>query len=233
VAHTTTQPADTTMMGVVHDALRRDLARTQAALTSTPPPDDGRRQAIAAHVEWMMTFLHHHHESEDDGLWPLVRSRSPQGVALLDAMQGQHSAILPAIDSLRVAADRYGTDAGDAARTGLLAALDGLSAVLMPHLRQEEDEAMPMVSSCLSDSDWRAWDQEHNVKPKSMSQLGDEGHWLMDGLDRARYDRLVHLVPAPVRLILLKGFARRYRLAARSRWAAGTEVGPRHRPVRT
>jgi hypothetical protein len=32
------KPADTTMMGVVHDALRRDLARLQTALPGSPPP---------------------------------------------------------------------------------------------------------------------------------------------------------------------------------------------------
>jgi hypothetical protein len=55
----------------------------------------------------------------------------------------------------------------------------------------------------------------------------------MDGLDRNRYDHLVHLVPPPVRFILLKGFARRYRDAASRRWGPGVDVGPQHQPVIT
>ena len=35
-------PADTTMMRIVHDALRRDLRRAQAVLTKVPPPGDRR-----------------------------------------------------------------------------------------------------------------------------------------------------------------------------------------------
>ena len=59
-------PADTRMMGIVHDALRRDLARVRAALACPVPP--ARRRALAAHVGWMMDFLHEHHEGEDAGL---------------------------------------------------------------------------------------------------------------------------------------------------------------------
>ena len=43
-------PADTSMMGIVHRALRRDLARARAALTADWPPADDQRVAIAAHL---------------------------------------------------------------------------------------------------------------------------------------------------------------------------------------
>ena len=227
----TRDPADTTMMGVVHDALRRDLARTETALAGTPPPDDARRAALAEHVQWMMTFLHHHHRTEDEGLWPLVRSRNPDGAALLDNMQAQHAAVLGAMHQVEAAAARYASD--DGARGQLQDALSQLCAVLLPHLRQEEDQAMPLVSASITDADWRRWDQSNNVKGKSLRQLGEEGHWLMDGLDADRYDHLVHLVPAPVRMVLLKGFARRYRVAARRRWGSAVMIGPQHRPIYT
>ncbi len=68
-------PADTRMMGIVHDALRRDLARLRAALTTEV--GEGRRQALAAHVAWMTDFLHAHHEGEDAGLYPMVRAADP------------------------------------------------------------------------------------------------------------------------------------------------------------
>ena len=70
-------PADTTMMGIVHDALRRDLRRTRAALSAGPCPQDGRRAAIADHVDWMTRFLRDHHRDEDAGLWPLMRPAQP------------------------------------------------------------------------------------------------------------------------------------------------------------
>jgi hypothetical protein len=49
---------------------------------------------------------------------------------------------------------------------------------------------------------------------------------MADGLDPRRYQILIHLVPAPVRVIVLKGYARRYRAACRRRWGPEVEVGP-------
>jgi hemerythrin-like domain-containing protein len=189
------KPADTTMMGVVHDALRRDLARLQTVLSATPPPDDDRRLGLADHTDWMMDFLHHHHQGEDDGLWPLVRSRNPQAGELLDAMEADHARVAPGVDRVRTAAQRYREEASDDARVEMLTALSTLAEPLLPHLRREEDEAMPVVSATISHAEWRAWEQKHNVKGKSLGTLAAEGHWLMDGLDPRRYETLIHLVP--------------------------------------
>ena len=49
-------PADTRMMRIVHQALRRDLRRAQLALTSAPPPPPRQQQAIARHLTWMMAL---------------------------------------------------------------------------------------------------------------------------------------------------------------------------------
>ena len=69
-------PADTRMMGIVHEALRRDLRRAHVTLSSGSPPPLRQQQAIARHLTWMMGFLHYHHRSEDEGLYPLVRFHS-------------------------------------------------------------------------------------------------------------------------------------------------------------
>ena len=94
------KPADTTMMGVVHDALRRDLARLQTALSGSIPAGDARRRALADHIDWMMGFLHDHHQGEDTGLWPLVRQRNPQAGPLLDQMEADHARIVLAVQRL-------------------------------------------------------------------------------------------------------------------------------------
>ena len=46
--------------------------------------------------------------------------------------------------------------------------MSGLSQALLPHLRGEEDEAMPLVAAVLTEAEWRHWDQAHNVKGKSL-----------------------------------------------------------------
>jgi hypothetical protein len=71
------RPADTSLMRIVHDALRRDLDRARAAISGPPFPADAQRAAIAEHLGWMTGFLYRHHESEDEGLYPLVRRRDP------------------------------------------------------------------------------------------------------------------------------------------------------------
>lgn len=218
-------PADTTIMGVVHDALRRDLARTRDVVGGAAPPPGARRVAIADHLLWMMDFLHHHHEAEDAGLWPLVRARNPDAAPVLDRMSGEHAIVEPLLERVHAAA--HGYREAVAGREELLAALDALSGPLLAHLGHEEDDAMPVVAGTITDAEWRRWDREHNpVKGRSIRSVAMEGHWLMDGLDPTRYRVLVRLVPAPARVVLVRGFAGVYRRACARRWGSDVPVGP-------
>ena len=105
-------------------------------------------------------------------------------------------------------------------------ALDALAAVLLPHLRQEEDEAMPITAGLITAAEWQAIEQQQNLDGKSMSELGFEGHWLIDGASDPDRAIVTGLVPPVQRLVLLHGFARRYRRHAAACW---TERG---RPAR-
>ena len=71
--------ADTTIMTIVHDALRRASRRFNAVMsTTTPGPAPRQIVALGRHGEWMMDFLDRHHHAEDDGLWPLLRQPDPR-----------------------------------------------------------------------------------------------------------------------------------------------------------
>jgi hypothetical protein len=166
----------------------------------------------------MMGFLHAHHHGEDAGLWPLVRDRCAGAAALVDAMEADHARIAPLVDACATAARQYGTEVSDEARLALLGALEQLGDVLLPHLQREEDEAMPLASVAVSAAEWHAIDQQYFIKPKSLAELGLEGHWLLDGLDAERSQVVVHQVPPIPRLVLLHGFARRYRRRAAVCW---------------
>ena len=209
-------PADTSMMRIVHDALRRDLRRTRAVLTRQPPPDDRQRRAIAEHLAWLTAFLEAHHRSEDLGLYPVVRQRDPGAATLLDEMTRDHEAVAAAVAGLDAAAAAYADSAAAEVRVSLAQAVDEVADVLLPHLQREEDEAMPIVSRAITDEEWGAIEQEHNLDGKSMAELGREGHWLIDDAtpeDRARVLALVAPVP---RFLLLHGFGPSYR---RHKWA--------------
>lgn len=173
----------------------------------------------------MMDFLHHHHQAEDTGLWPLIRQRTPQAQGLLDRMEADHAHLTPAAERLRQTAARYRSDAGDQPRADFRDAVSCLSQALLPHLRGEEDEAMPLVAAVLTEAEWRRWDQAHNVKGTSLGRLAADGHWLMDGLDPARYTTLIP-GPRPVRIVIIKGYARRYRAECARRWGPAVLVGP-------
>jgi hypothetical protein len=206
------------MMGIAHDALRRDLARTRTAISQKPYPHGRRRVAIADHVKWMMHFLHIHHAGEDEGLWPLLRAKAPEAAPLLDRMEADHAGIAVAVSALEKATATYADSDSDRAREDLLTALTTLEAALLPHLEMEERETMPVAETALTNAEWHDWSQKFYVKPKSFMQLGDEGHWLLDGLDAERHQVVVTQIPAVPRFILLHGFARRYRRRAALRW---------------
>ena len=169
----------------------------------------------------MMRFLHGHHAAEDDGLYPLVRQRAAgaaEKLDVLDRMTCQHEAITPAVAALETAASALAASGLHDATHQATVALDALAAVLLPHLRQEEDEAMPITAGLITAAEWQAIEQQHNLDDKSMSDLGFEGHWLIDDASDADRAVVTGLVPPVQRLILVHGFARRYRRHAAACW---------------
>jgi hypothetical protein len=217
------------MMRIVHDALRRDLARAKVALSEPTGASRDRRRAVGAHLGWMMRFLHAHHASEDDGLYPLVRERArddAEALGVLDRMTREHQAIAAPISAVEATAAPLAADGSDPATRRAIAALDALAAVLLPHLRAEEDDAMPLTSRLITAAEWDAIDKKHNLDPKSMSDLGFEGHWLIDSASDADRATVTGLVPPIPRFVLLHGFGRRYQRHAQACW------GERGRPPR-
>lgn len=186
-------PANTRVMGIVHSALRRDLQRARTALTEWPFPFDDQRRAIADHMVWMMDFLHHHHESEDEHLYPMVRERNVAARQLLDDMAADHKSIVPAMGALTETAIRYRESAE--VRAEVVAAVDELAEVLLPHLEREEREMMPVVSETISEREWRHWDDEYNVKPLGPVDLADQGLFILDGLEGDDRTAITELVP--------------------------------------
>lgn len=209
-------PCDTTMMGIVHGCLRRDLERARLVLEGGPVPD-ARRAAVAEHLVWTMDFLHHHHEGEDTGLYPMVRRKDPGLAPLLDAMDAEHHTITPAMDELTTAARAWASD--PTAQDRVLAALSALRAVLDPHLRHEEEEMMPLVQRTVTEREWTDWEQSTNIRSKGTSQLAFEGHWLIDNASAADRSTVVHHVPAVPRFVMLHLMGGPYARRRQAAWA--------------
>ena len=86
---------------------------------------------------------------------------------------------------------------------------------------------MPIASRLVTAAEWEAIDKQHNLDPKSFSELGFEGHWLVDGATESDRATVLGLVPPIPRFVLLHGFARRYRRHVHACWGDGG--APPHR----
>ena len=82
---------------------------------------------------------------------------------------------------------------------------------------------MPIVASTLTQRQWDGWEQEYYVKSKSKKDLALEGHWLIDGGDRAVYDHVVGKVNPVLRFVLLRFVHRR--AGSHQRWREGRIAG--------
>lgn len=203
-------PCDTRMMGIVHSALRRDLVRARIVLEDEPALTGARRVALGEQVLWLMHLLHIHHEGEDIGLYPMVIRNDPSTRELADDMDADHHRITPAITALEDAARVY-RDGAPGSDAGLADAIVRLEDVLLPHLAREELEMMPIVSGCVTEREWRAWNEEINLKSKSTTYLAEEGHWVLDNLDVESRALVVGQVPPIPRFVLIRLLGGRYR----------------------
>lgn len=216
-------PADTRIMTIVHNGLRRDLERVHRALGEWPHPDPVQRAAIVDHLTWMIGFLHKHHRAEDDGLYPVVRKRVPAAAAVLAVMDRDHDTIAVAMVRVERSCRDYAADG--TRRDELREAVGELAEVMLPHLEREEAEAMPFVSQCMSNADWVAWDHRFNIDPRSLSERSFDGMWLMDGADEDERDVVRSVLPRPVAWTFEKFCARTHARRAYRCWYL-----PQHAP---
>jgi len=63
-----------TIVYLIHEDFRRDLARLSSALRATGV-DQHRARQLRSHWAFVEDQSHHHHEVEDASLWPLVRPK--------------------------------------------------------------------------------------------------------------------------------------------------------------
>jgi hemerythrin-like domain-containing protein len=207
-------------MGIVHAALRRDLARARIVLENEQCLTPARRAAVCEHLLWLMHFLREHHEGEDTGLYPMVREADPSLAATLDAMDAEHELIHPAMDTLEASVRAWQQD--PTVTRGVLDAIASLEAVLNPHLEHEEREMMPLVSRAITQRQWHDWDQAANIKSKSTMDLAYSGHWMVDGASPAVFDTVTHEVPAIPRFVLLRLLGGPYRRRRTAMWEGTT-----------
>lgn len=205
---------DFTMMYATHDAFRRDLNRLESAVGKAGTP------LVRAGWENFKTQLLIHHSVEDTDLWPRVLHSAagrPRDLALLADMEAEHARL----DPLLAAVDEALT--GGAAT--LADHLHEVSKVLGDHLTHEEDSALPLMQSVLPPGDW---DRFSTAMARRQGVRGAARYvpWVLDGRPPADQQRVLALLPAPVRLINRLVWQPRYQ--RRSPWNVGTAHSAPH-----
>jgi hypothetical protein len=173
---------DVTMMFVVHNAFRRDLARMQAAAAGADDP--ATRNALRAGWATFSRYLTIHHVAEDEVLWPPMRAK------------------------LRGRADETHLTQGSASH--LVVLFGDLAAILTGHLDHEEADALPLVRETLTAAEWKAFgdDQRRRV---GVSRAAWFFPWLLDGTTPDVQATVLAIVPAPLRLVYRLIWEPRYR----------------------
>jgi hemerythrin-like domain-containing protein len=184
---------DMTAMYATHAALRRELERI-ARVTARPDDDPKHVLRTAAGWEMFKSYLHVHHAAEDDMLWPPMRKAladDSDGLALLDAMEAEHSAIDPLLAAIDAAlADR------DSGPQTLGELTDALATALRAHLDHEEAEGLALIDATVTAEQWQAFGAE------SGKRMAGDVHrfmpWMLEGATPEVTAAVLGLLPPPL-----------------------------------
>jgi hypothetical protein len=191
---------DFTMMYATHHAFRRDLDRFIAAAES----GNGGTSQVRARWENFKTQLLLHHSVEDTDLWPRLRlavADRPHDLALVDEMEAEHAKL----DPLLVAVDA----ALDDRQSTLAVVAKEVKATLGDHLTHEEEEALPLMQSVLTPTDWRRFAAQMRRR-QGVRGAAVYVPWVLDGASIAEQRQFLGALPAPVRVIARRVWEPRY-----------------------
>ena len=133
-----------------------------------------------------------HHPKEDDFLFRLLRLRSPESAAILDALQADHRA---GPDRLTILRDSLAAAAnGQLALTTLSQQLRTYTAGLKAHILKEEKQVLPLARTALQKEDWD--EINHAFLDANDPVFGAQAQAEF----RALYHRIVTLAPESVGL---------------------------------
>jgi iron-sulfur cluster repair protein YtfE (RIC family) len=197
-------------MVVVHRAFRREFRLLPELVRAVPAGDTARAAVLAAHARMVLTGLHLHHTSEDLLLWPKLLERAAPDAALIHRMEAQHERVHDAIELLEPALQRWEAEARPAVTEEVATGFDELLTALLEHLEEEEREILPLAARHVSQAEW---DQlgEHGLEDMRMRDLPILFGAVNEEATPEERERMLGVVPPPVRFLLRTVFARRYR----------------------
>ncbi|SEB41913.1 hemerythrin domain-containing protein [Rhodococcus jostii] len=229
---TTAHPVDTQLIGIIHDALRRDLGRTFDTLSIRAPLGARRRAALADHLTWTLAFLERHYTTEEECLWPLARRRAPTSAPMLHQLTTGHARIHHATGTVTTAVRVYRNSDTPRVRDDLRGALERLCTILLPQLDREETELTPILATTITDTEWNTWLQHHLLHTTRPAELARETYWLNDTLDPERRTVTTRLLHPHHRSLTHHVVTLSYRHHSRHLWRTRTTTGTRQHSSR-
>ena len=211
-----TGDADLTVMLAAHEALRRDLtglARVAGVARSGP----AQSEAVLRGWAVFQRQLHIHHTAEDELVWPALRERlaaSDGAQSVLDAMEAEHQQIDPLLAAVSQAMDEARPD-GVAQNGGRLAdTVDVLTMALHGHLAHEERDALPLIGTTLTATEWRAVGRRIGLR--NLRRAPEMFAWMLDGATPGQAAAATGQLPPPARVLYRTVW--RPRFVRHSRW---------------
>jgi hemerythrin-like domain-containing protein len=200
--------AEMSMNKVIHAAVRRDLDRFIAALSSFPAGDRARAKQLATAWANFDEQLTTHHEGEHRIAWPALES---VGVSheILTTMDAEHETMAAALAGARTAMGALARTASAEDAQAALTACQALQAVTLQHLSHEEAELEDVYQAKRDTPEIKAMGRAFGkVSPAKGGQFFA---WVLDGASPQERAAVTHEVPGPVISIIGGIFGRGYR----------------------
>jgi hypothetical protein len=174
---------------IAHAGFRTEYGRLADAAEAVR--DDDYAALIEDQITLVGTHLEHHHGDEDAWMWPLLRSRIPQALPVLDALEEQHEQLDPLLHAI---GDR-GQSLKDRALSMRLA-----HQLLNEHLDQEERDAVPLMRTAIRPDEF-AEAAARVTKLTPRKELPTVFCWLGSCADPAQVAGAIEPFPWPVRFL--------------------------------
>jgi len=184
-----------TMNRVIHEAVRRDLARLEAALARAKDGDLARSRQLDRAYDNLHRELTRHHEGEDRYVFPfLAEAGLPSD--LLTAMEDEHHAMAEALAETRSAMAAYRSSGSAADAESARASVARTQTVVNRHLDHEEQDLEPLLQPLMTTDGCKA--TEKKLRRASPVVIGLFFAWLQDGMTDEGRAYLRSTIPSPV-----------------------------------
>ena len=172
-------------IAAVIEGLRHVLAEIDARRMA---PDFNLLAAMFRYIEAFPERLHH--PKEDAYLFARLRLRRPDAAPLLDRLHAEHEQGRLRFAELKAALERYRKDAGTF--QSFRERVERYARFHWRHMRQEEDEVLPLAAEALNDEDWSLIDAAFASNADPIVGVVATREF------RALFRRIVSLAPPPL-----------------------------------